>query len=348
MARRITLADVAKKAGVSASTVSFVLNNRPNSRIPVETAERVRSAAEELGYAVDRQARGLKTGRSGSIGFVSDEVTVTRYSSAMIRGILGVGDARNYAVLMAETGRQVERVTEMVRDMLARRVDGVLLGFMQARQIDKSLIPPLADLPMVVMNGRVQGWPSVLPNEFSAGVTAAEHLVERGHRSIALVGRSDDHLDPEFSVTIKRRFSGLDHVMGAAGLSFALEITGSDWEPNLGYVAAAEVIKHGSITAVVAANDRIAFGLHQGFQAQGYSVPDDISVISFDDEPLASYLRPGLTTVRLPYEEMGRIATDLVLDLGAQNRGETAQKAVPSETLVPMPLVERSSVRVNP
>lgn len=347
MARRITLADVAKEAGVSPSTVSFVLNDRPNSRIAAETAERVRTVARQMGYAADRQARGLKTGRSGAVGFVSDEVTVTRYSSAMIRGILGVGDARNYAVLMAETGREVDRVSEMVRDMLARRVDGILLGFMQARQINQSLIPPLNDLPMVVLNGRVQGWPSVLPDEFSAGIQAADYVVERGHRTIALVGRSDDHFDPEFSVTIKRRFDGLDQVMREAGLSFALEVNGSQWEPDLGYAAAQQVIGHGSITAVIAANDRVAFGLYQGFQAQGYSVPEDISVISFDDEPLASYFRPGLTSVRLPYEEMGRIAADLVLDLGAQSRGEMVKQPVSSEALVPMPLVERSSVQTN-
>lgn len=109
------------------------------------------------------------------------------------------------------------------------------------------------------------------------------------------------------------------------------------WEPDLGYRGAAEILDNVEVTAIVAANDRVAFGIYQAAQERGVRIPDDLSVVSFDDEHLASYLRPQLTTMQIPYREMGRTAMELVLD-----------GAPPAETLVPMPLMARGSVRDLP
>ena len=114
MANRITLSDVAQHAGVSVSTVSFVLNRRPGSRIPEETPEAVRASARELGYTPDSNARGLRTGRSEALGFISDEVTVTRYASAMIRGIIDVAEKQDHVILMAETDRESKAMARAV------------------------------------------------------------------------------------------------------------------------------------------------------------------------------------------------------------------------------------------
>ena len=343
MSKRTTMADVAAHLGVSVATVSMALSDRPDSRIPEETKERVRTAAAELGYAPNAAARSLRTGRSRSIGFISDEVMITRFASAMIRGVLDVADERGHAVLMAETDRRPDRLVRAVDALSAQRIDGLVLGLMHARRIT---VPELGDLPPhVLVNGTAQGWPCILPNEFAAGTAAANHLIERGHRRIALIGRSRVHLEPAASATIARRMAGIDARMAASGLTMTTEFEGSEWEPDLGYAGANEILDSSDVTAVIAANDRVAFGVYGAAQDRGVSIPGDLSVISFDDEPLASYLRPQVTTLRLPYKEMGEVATTMVLDRVGDVSGRVSGGPLPAETLVPMPLVARGSVR---
>ena len=306
MPKRTTLADVARLAGVSPATVSFVLTDRPNSRISPATADRVRAAAAELGYTVDKTARGLRTGRSDAISFISDEVMLTRYASAIIRGILNVAHENEYAVLMAETDHEPRRTEEAVRVMRSRRVDGLALGMMRSRQID--LPAGIGSLPVVIVNGR-----------------------------------SPEHLDPRVSVTIGRRLDGIGAGMAAAGIGFVHEVPGREWDPELGYRGASEILDNHDVTAIIAANDRVAFGAYQAAGERGIAVGRDISVISFDDELLATYLRPQVTTLRLPYLEMGEIGARRLLDLiGAPERPTSDPASL--ETFVPMPLIERGSV----
>lgn len=332
MTKRATLADVAQLAGLSKTTVSLVLNERPNSRLSAEAVERVRAAAAKLNYRPNPAARGLRMGKTRTVGFISDEVTITRYASAMITGLLEEAEAHDHTVLISESGRRADRIARALELMLDRQADGIVFGLMGAKLID---IPPMPDLPVVVVNGRSRvGHPCVLPDEYEAGLTAVRHLVGRGHTRIAFIGRSEALQDPALSVTIGSRFRGLDAAMAEAGLEFAHQVEGMYWEPELGYRGAAEILDSSDVTAIVAANDRVAFGAYQAIQERGLRVAQDISVISFDDEYLASYLHPGLTTVQIPYLELGRVGMELVL-------GDEA----PAETLVTMPLQERESVR---
>ncbi|MGO1591302.1 MAG: LacI family DNA-binding transcriptional regulator [Ancrocorticia sp.] len=337
MAKRVTLADIARSTGLSAATVSMALNGRQNSRIPESTAARVREAAEQLGYSPDVNARGLRTGRTQAIGFVSDEVTLTRYASAMIRGLLDESAKRNFVVMMAEGGTGSAEQRHGVGALLGRRIDGLIFGQMRSRQIQ---LPDLnIQVPVVIVNGTAPGHTSVLPDEHTAGRKAVEHLVSKGHTKIALIGRSREHLDPTVSVTIPARMRGIDEAMEAAGLAFVTEFEGADWEPELGRAGAQHIIDSEDVTAVIAANDRIAFGVLQEADSRGLSVPGDISIISFDDESLATYVRPQLSTVRLPYKEMGEAAMSMLLD------SIVDAKPLDQETVyVPMPLVERGSV----
>lgn len=334
MAKRATLADVARLAGLSPTTVSMVLNNRPNTRLSEEAAERVRAAAAQLNYRPNPAARGLRLGKTRTVGFISDEVTITRYASAMIRGLLEEAERREHTVLISESGRKVARIAEALDAMLDRQTDGIVFGLQAAKRIE---VPKLSvDIPVVLANATsTAGHPCVLPDEFQAGYDAVRYLVDRGHRRMALIGRSPELLDEAHSATVGSRYAGLDAALADAGLEFAYEVDATrDWEPELGYQGAHEVLDATSVTAVVAVNDRVAFGAYQAAQERGLRVPDDLSVISFDDEYLASYLRPGLTTIHIPYREMGRTAMKLVLDGDA-----------PARTLIPMPVRERGSVR---
>jgi LacI family transcriptional regulator len=333
MSKRPTLADVAQLSGLSITTVSMVLTNRPNTRLSEEASERVRAAAAMLNYRPNPAARGLRMGKTRTVGFISDEVTITRYASAMIRGLLEEAEVRDHTVLISESGRRQDRILQAMELMIDRQADGIVFGLMGAKRIE---LPELStDVPIVTTNATTTaGHPCVLPDEYSAGHNAVRHLVERGHRRIAFIGRSESLLNLDISATVGARYAGMDDAMAEAGLTFAHQVAGPTWEPDLGYRGMLEIIDAASVTAVVTANDRVAFGVYQAAAERGLRIPADVSVISFDDEYLASYLRPQLTTMQIPYLEMGRLAMDLVLD------GDP-----PAQTLVPVPLQERGSVR---
>ena len=331
--KRPTLADVARLSNMSTSAVSMILNERPGSRLSAESVERVRAAAEQLGYRPNPAAQSLRLGRTRTIGFVSDQVTLTRYASAMIGGALEAGRAHDHTVLMSETGRS-GGFAEAVKEMVDRRVDGLLIGLMAARLVDVPQLP--AQLPVVLVNGASpDGHPCVLPAERLAGEAVAAHLVERGHRRIGIVGDLPAELTVDrASATIRDRFEGLSSALSREGVA-PVRIGVPGWEPAVGYEYGGRMLDaHPGLTAIIAGNDNVAFGVYQAAAERGLRIPDDLSVISFDDEELAAYLRPGLTTARLPYEDMGRCGVEMLL--GDRKR----------ETLrLPMPLIERGSVR---
>ncbi|MGB7963019.1 MAG: LacI family DNA-binding transcriptional regulator [Propionicimonas sp.] len=334
MTKRVKLADVAKLSGVSPTTVSMVLNDRPNTRLSEETAERVRAAAAQLNYRPNPSARGLRVGKTATVGFISDEVTITRFASAMIRGLLDVAEQREHTVLISESGRRPDRIGQALDVMLDRRPDGIVFGLMGAKQIEVPKVP--SDIPVVLLNSTsTQGHPYVLPDEYQAGQQAARVLLDQGHRRIALIGRSADLLKPELSVTVGARYAGIDDALAEFGVELVGQIEGLVWEPDLGFDGVHQLLDGGaSFTGLICLNDRLAFGAYQALQERGLKVPQDVSVVSFDDEDLASYLRPKLTTMRIPYLEMGRRAMELVL-------GDER----PAQSLIPMALQNRGSVR---
>ena len=136
MPNRVTLADVAERAGVSKTAVSLILNDRPGSRLSEELATRVRAAAAELNYRPNPAARSLRLGKTQIVGFISDDVSITRYASAMIRGALDVAQHHDHTVLIAETGSDPERRNQAVEAILDRRPDGLVFGLMGAKEID--------------------------------------------------------------------------------------------------------------------------------------------------------------------------------------------------------------------
>lgn len=336
MAKRVTMADVAKKAGVSSATVSLALNSTA-SRIPEATAKKVREAARELGYVPDVTARALRTGSSQLIGFISDEVTVTRFASAMVRGILDGAERAGYDVIMAETGHDSERFKKAVRVLEARGVDGIIVGMMASRRID--LPKTRRAFPVVVVNGVATGTHSVLPDEYQAGMVAVRELISNGHERIALIGRHPRPREDTFSVNIPVRLAAIDDAMSEAGLQFVYEVQTEVWEPAVGYDATLEILDNSEkVSAILAANDRLATGVYQALRDRGLQVPDDMSVMSFDDEDLASIVRPPLTTLRLPYREMGEVAVSQLLTLvDGKNLPEAS-------TLLKLPLIRRKSV----
>ncbi|MFT4157857.1 MAG: LacI family DNA-binding transcriptional regulator [Microbacterium sp.] len=331
--KRPTLADVAALSGMSKSAVSMILNDRPGSRLSAGAVEKVRAAAAQIGYRPNPAAQSLRLGKTRSIGFISDQVTITRFASAMIRGTLQAARNRGHTVLIAETGDIAAPLTEAFDELIHRRVDGVIVGLMAARMVDVPPTPP--GIPVVIVNGSTpNALPSVLPDEYAAGHRVAASLLDAGHTRIGFVGDLPKvAADPRQSVTISRRLAGIRDEFSRRDLRLN-ESEVEDWHPAIGFATVNRMLDADpGLTAFIAATDGVAFGIYQAIAERGLRVPDDISVVSFDDEELASLVRPGLTTARLPYEQMARIGVEMLL--GVRDF---------AHELVPMPLIVRESI----
>ncbi len=334
MAKRITLNDVAALAGVSPTAVSLVLNNRPGTRLSDTARDRIKAAAAELGYRPNPAARSLRMGKSHTIGLISFDVTITRYASAILRGALDEAERLDHTVLIAEAGDTPARAVRAIDAMLDRRVEGIVMAQEAARQIDVSQrVPP--ELPVVMVNATSSdGHASVLPDERIAGEQVTQVLIDAGHTKIALLGVREELRDLRRSATVGLRYDGIATALRAASVEPVAVSTGRSWEPEVGYEAMLSLLREGpSFTGLVCLNDRLAFGAYEAARELGIGIPQDVSIVSFDDDVLASYVRPQLTTAEIPYETMGRIAVDMVLG-----------DAEPTHRLVPMPLRLRDSV----
>jgi LacI family transcriptional regulator len=333
--KRATLADVARLAGLSPTAASMILNGRPDTRLSQAAHDRVNAAAEALGYRPNVAARGLRTDKTLTIGFISDVVATTRFASGLIKGALEAAEAAGHVVLVLETGGEPERETEAIAAVLDRQVDGIIFATMRARELYVPELP--AGTAVVMLNAtNAHHSTSVLPDEEAGGRQAVELLVAQGHRGgIALVGQNDEVERDQFrSATVARRVAGIRGAMADHNLEFVAEESIWLWEPGEGHAATEALFnRRDDVKALICLNDRLAFGAYQAISERGMSVPRDVSIVSFDNDELAAYLRPGLTTVALPHEAMGRKAVELLLS------GDST-----GETLIPMPNVIRASI----
>lgn len=334
--RRVTLADVARRAGLSSSAASMILNGRPDTRLSQDAHDRVIKAAAELGYRPNIAARGLRTDRTHTIGFVSDVVATTRFASGLIKGALDASHAAGYVMTVLETAGDPKREAEAVEAVLDRQVDGIIFATMRSREL---YVPPVPDgTRVVLLNATNEAFPvSILPDEQAGGRAAVELLHRAGHRSgILLLGFNAEKERGLFrSMTVSRRIAGISEAMHEHGMEFLAEESIWLWEPENGYAVMKRMLKkHGrGIRAVLALNDRLAFGASQALAEAGLRIPEDVSIVSFDNDELASYMRPGLTTIALPHEQMGRAAIEALLD-----------RSQSGEILIPMPVIERASI----
>ncbi|MEW2146163.1 LacI family DNA-binding transcriptional regulator [Micromonospora vinacea] len=332
---RATLADVARKAGLSKTAASMVLNGREGTRLSAEAHQRVFAAAEELGYRPNLAARSLRTRKTATIAFVSDIVATTRFAGDLIRGALDAARERDHVLLITETQGDATFEQYAIEAVLDRQVDGVIYAAMATRRL--TVPPAILGGPVVLLNATSpDGLPSVVPDDEGAGRSVATALLELGHRdAIALIGRNrlkED--DPEVSLAARARLHGIRQTLDEAEVRLLAECFCTEWLPEHGYAAMRGLLsKPKRPSAIICMNDRLAFGAYQALGEAGLTVPEDISVISFDDDPIAAWLRPSLATTALPHEQMGRRAVELLLDGGA---------AEPS--LVPMPLRRRRSL----
>lgn len=328
------MADVARLAGLSTTAASMILTGRPDTRLSADAHAKVHAAAASLGYRPNVAARALRTDKSRSIAFISDYVATTRFASGLIRGALAAATEAKHVMLVLETGGEPAREIQAVEAALDRQVDGLIFAAMRAREV---FVPDIAiNIPVVMLNGTSARFPrSVLPDEYEGGRSAVRLLLESGVREgIVLLGHNAQQEAGLFrSKSIALRFEGIRDAMADAGLDFSAELSCWNWEPSQGYELTSKLLKSQRPRALLCLNDRMAFGAYQALAEANLRVPDDIAVVSFDNDELASYMRPGLTTIGLPHEAMGRRAVEMLL----ANQSER-------DALIPMPPVIRSSL----
>ncbi len=339
--KRVTLADVAGAAGVSRTTASLVLSDRGDElRISEGAQQRVRRVASELGYRPNAISSYLRQGTSRTIGFISDTVATSQLAGDMIKGSLEHAHRSGYMLFIGETEGAVDEERRLVQAMLDRQVDGLIIASMFTRE--RALPPGIDPQNVVLLNTMPDdssaSVPAIVPDEYAAGRQAVQVLRAAGHTRIHLIGAGPAPADvPAHTIAGRERLRGILDALGEEGLEPASGRICRIWLPEDGFAATRALLDTGAQgEAIITFNDRLAFGAYQAIQEAGMRVPDDFSIVSFDDHQLATWLRPRLTTFALPHYDLGRCAIEVLL----------AAEPVDRDTVVrvPMPLRLRESV----
>lgn len=341
---RVTLADVARAAGVSSPTASLVLSGRGDElRISQRVQKRVREAAAELSYRPNIVSIGLRKGKTRTLGLVSDTVATSQLAGDMIKGAIEAARDHGFMLFIGETEGDPEIEGALLEAMHDRQVDGIILTSMFTRT---RAVPAVLDrIPTVLLNtlpDEPTSAPAVVPDEIEAGRAAARLLLEAGHREIHLIGAGPDPQDvPPSTVAGVERLAGIREVLTAAGLEPASGRLCGEWLPPEGWRATNDLLReHPRPRAIICFNDRLAFGAYQALHEAGLAIPDDVSIVSFDNYPLAEWMRPGVSTFAIPHEQLGRRAVELLID-----RVQNGMGSGPGDVhRLPLPLCSRGSL----
>ena len=306
----ITIKDVAKQAGVSHSTVSRALHGSP--LISDETVERVRQIAIDMGYFPSAAARSLKTNRSLALGVIVSAID-DPFFSEILQGIEEIAQESGYSMLMAASQRDSEREQAIVQDMRERHVDGLIIcsASFSVEQRRKLLD---YGIPIVMINNQAaeEYRYSIYHDDVDGSRQVTRHLIELGHRRIAYLGNSLS------GRTTLDRLAGLRQEMESAGTTipdeYIFEVPGGN--PEDGFNASKHFLDLPQPpTALICFNDMLAIGVLKGLQANGLHVPEDLSVVGFDNIVFSAYTNPPLTTLDQPKRYIGMEAARLILGL---------------------------------
>jgi LacI family transcriptional regulator len=339
MGIRPSMRDVARAAGVSQTTVSFVINDVPDTHISQATRDRVRAAVERLGYRPNALARGLRRATTDTIGFVSDEVGTTPFAGRMLQGAQDASWEHGKLLILVTTGGDPAVEARALATLVDRRVDGIVYATMCRRVVEPARL--LREVPAVLLDAEAadRSLPSVVPDEESAAFGATSLMLDAGCDRIAFLNSAGA------SPAVSARLAGFRRAVETRALPFdASVVLACRAVQGGGYDAAQALMDVADPpTALLCFNDQIAMGAYQALFDRRLRIPDDTAVVGFDNhELIAPYLRPGLSTVALPHYEMGRWAVEHLLDQIAAPRSERRSPVV--QYRMPCRYVARGSV----
>lgn len=322
-----SIKDVAREAEVSTATVSHVINN--TRFVSDAVRARVLQAIEQCRYYPNAHARSLASGNSRILGLIISDIT-NPFFPELVKSIEAAAFEHGYDVVLSNTDYDATRTAHYVRRFIERKVAGVAL---MTSEMDKSLVEELArrEVPVVFLDSGEAGLHmSNLRVGYETGIKQAIlHLVELGHRRIAFIG------GPAHLRSARRRLEAFRQTMQEVLPDAPECIFQGDFKIGGGKHAAAEMLAAKETpTAVVAANDLMAFGAISEFRAAGLNVPHDVSVIGFDDIAFSSLTEPALTTVNLPRRELGRLAVEALLTTISSQTQHGVEIEIPTQLII--------------
>lgn len=325
---RVTIFDVASAAGVSYGTVSRVINNDPH--VHPNTRTRVVETIERLGYVTNRQARSLAGGRSNMVGVLVPDLG-TGYIGEIIRGIDSELSLTDLDLILYTTHRTASKEENYVANLAEGMVDGLLL-VLPRNPTDYINALTQRNFPFVLIDhqGAAEGCPAVGATNWQGGYSATEYLVKLGHTRIGFITGSMDLGCAVERLEGYRAALRTYHILDDETLIYPGTFVQTD-----GYTGTSKLLDLSEPpTAIFASNDVMAMGAMDAVRNRGLRIPDDVSIIGFDDIPQSALVRPALTTVNQPLENMGRVATQMLLNLlqGAEKRAKRVE--LPTELII--------------
>lgn len=338
--RRPTMTDVARLAGVSQSSVSLVLNQMTGARISESTRERVVKAAGDLGYALPHERRIERQSETkNTIAVVIDEISTSPHPVVSLDGIRDLAWEAGYLVASHAT-RSNPDLEAATLEAVGRdpSIVGLIYATIFTREIKLPNFPK--DMPYVLLNcyASERQTVSIVPAEVAGGFNATDYLIKQGHQRIAFIN-GEPWMD-----AATERLKGYRQALATHDIPFDADLVrDGDWLPLKGYQMARELLgARKKPDAILCANDLMAIGAMEAATEMGLSIPDDISIMGYDDQELARYTHPPLTTLVLPNYEMGRQAAQILIDM------ITAGRPLRNGLIkIDGPVIERGSVAVN-
>jgi LacI family transcriptional regulator len=334
--KRVTMTDVAQAAGCSQSTVSVVLNGTPGIKISRETRSRVAEAVASLGYrhqkSLPRRGTGIR-----QIAMIYDQIATSPEPIVSIDGAREEAWKTGHVIAAFQTYNDAEMEPRTIDSVLRNRVDAIVYATAMTRQVEVPAALYNVGIPVVLLNcfSLDRRFPAVVPGEVAGGHMATNALIEAGHRRIA-------HITGEMWMDAARdRLRGYREALATADIPYDSDlVVEGNWLPSAGYEATRALMSLGNPpTAIFCANDRMAVGCYEALKELGLRIPDDVSVIGYDDDEVARHLSPQLTTLVLPHRSMGRWAVEKALSFP-----DAAPRDKYHVVKFECPLIERDSI----
>jgi DNA-binding LacI/PurR family transcriptional regulator len=304
--RRAVMADVARLAGVSHQTVSRVING--SSHVRPQTRQRVLEAMLALGYQPNSAARALVTGRSYTLGVITFDTALYGPASTLLGIERAAHEAGYFIVVASLRALDRESLADAVQRLRRQGVDGILAITPVAGAADALLRAP-TDVPLVAVEaGPAHGVPVVSIDQEAGAADATRHLLDLGHPTVWHIAGPPEFLES------RERVRGWRATLEAAGAEVP-EVLAGDWSARAGYELGRRLARNRAVSAIFAANDQMALGVLRALHELGQSIPDEVSVVGFDDIPEAPYFIPPLTTVRQNFDQMGSRSVGLLLSM---------------------------------
>jgi len=327
--KNITIYSISQKLGLSPSTVSRALRGSP--LVKEETRRRVLRVANELGYSTNSLARSLRTKRSHIIAIITEDIT-NPFTSLIIKGIEEVTIKNNYHIIYGNGDGNLNKEKRYLNTLLQRQIEGLIYISTVSREIKDFYLNTSIPVIFSYSYSLSPDIPSIIPDDLYGGYIATEYLIKLGHKRIAFISGPAD-----YKATVDR-LTGSKKAFEDYNLDWDHKLVRycKDWNSESGYRETLNLLSENIIpTAIFAGNDLIAVGAMDAIREKRLNVPKDISIVGYDDREVCEYVRPRLTTVRLPLVEIGKKSAEvLISNINGKNEGIEAITRVKGELII--------------